>query len=63
MVEPRLVKTGQAIPLFYDPSSPTASAAKADRGPLDPGFPELYRQIKGTLPSGKLLDAYLVPTT
>jgi hypothetical protein len=60
VVDPGLVKTGQAIPIFYDPGydgqkffvpQPVAGL------PILP-FHELYRSIKGVMPSGRLWDIY-----
>ncbi len=60
VVDPGLVKTGQAIPIFYDPGydgekffvpQPVAGL------PILP-FHELYRLIKGVMPSGRLWDIY-----
>jgi tripartite-type tricarboxylate transporter receptor subunit TctC len=60
IVVPDLIATGQAIPVWYD--------AYYDGGDFHPPsqmdglairpFHELYRQIKGTLPSGLLWDNY-----
>jgi tripartite-type tricarboxylate transporter receptor subunit TctC len=60
VVEPALVKTGQAIATFYDPIHDGTSFAPFK--PMDdqgvPGFPEFYRRLKGTLPSGPMWEAY-----
>jgi tripartite-type tricarboxylate transporter receptor subunit TctC len=60
-IVPELVKTGEAIPVFYDPAwnGETLGISKqvADL-PVLP-FQELYKQIKGAAPAGKLWDAYL----
>jgi tripartite-type tricarboxylate transporter receptor subunit TctC len=59
-VEPQLVKTGQAIPLWYhltetsDPPSPRKEISGLDIA----SFPQLHKSIKGTLPTGKLWDVY-----
>ncbi len=60
VVEPRLVKTGQLIPVFYDQSdtSDNPPVSKQMEGLSIPTFPQLYKQVKGTLPSGQLWDAY-----
>jgi tripartite-type tricarboxylate transporter receptor subunit TctC len=60
VVEPRLVKTGQLIPVFYDSSdtSDTPPVSKQMEGLAIPTFPQLYKTIKGTLPSGQLWEAY-----
>jgi putative tricarboxylic transport membrane protein len=60
VVDPTLVKTGQAIPVFYD-----AGFDGKDFFVPDPvkdlplmNFHELYRKIKGTMPSGQYWDIY-----
>ncbi len=60
VVEPSLVKTGQVIPIFYDEVGDPPPPQKQLEGLSIPSFPQLYRQIKGTLPSGQLWDAYRV---
>jgi tripartite-type tricarboxylate transporter receptor subunit TctC len=60
VVEPNLVKSGEAIPIFYDSSYDGGefSVPDAVKGlPILP-FHELYRRIKGPLPSGELWDVY-----
>lgn len=61
VVEPQLVAKGEAIGLFYDPGwdGKAFSKSKQVDGLPIPAFPDLYRQIKGELPSGKLWEAYL----
>jgi tripartite-type tricarboxylate transporter receptor subunit TctC len=60
VVEPDLVKTGKAIGVWYDevdthiPPPPQ----KQMEGLTIPSFPQLYKQVKGALPSGQLWDAY-----
>src|SRR5215510_6776697 len=60
VVEPSLTKTGQVIPLWYDPVSDGHTFAPFK--PMDDqqvaSFPELYRKLKGTQPSGRLWDVY-----
>jgi tripartite-type tricarboxylate transporter receptor subunit TctC len=58
IVEPQMVKTGQAIPVFYDEVADPPPATKQLEGLSIPSFPQLYKQVKGTLPSGQLWDAY-----
>ncbi len=60
IVDPTLVKTGQAIPVFYD-----AGFDGKDFFVPDPvkdlpllNFHDLYRKIKGTMPSGQYWDIY-----
>jgi tripartite-type tricarboxylate transporter receptor subunit TctC len=61
VIEPGLVKNGTVIPLFYDPGwngqSFRVPKQVADL-PLLP-YQELYKKIKGGLPSGQLWEAYL----
>ena len=60
VVEPSLVKTGQAIAVWYDPISDGRTFAPFkqmdDQGV--PSFPEFHRKAKGTLPSGMAKDVY-----
>jgi tripartite-type tricarboxylate transporter receptor subunit TctC len=58
IVEPQMVKTRQAIPVFYDEVTDPAPVDKQLDGLSIPSYPALYKQIKGTLPSGQLWDAY-----
>jgi hypothetical protein len=60
VVEASLVKTGEAIPVWYDDddTSETPRVPKQVEGLDIPSFPQLYKQIKGTVPSGKLWTAY-----
>ena len=60
VVEPSLVKTGQAMPVFYDEVADPPPPSKQLEGLSIPSFPQLHRQIKGTLPSGQLWEAYRV---
>ena len=60
VVEPSLVKSGQVIPIFYDEVADPAEPQKQLEGLSIPSFPQLYREIKGTLPSGRLWEAYRV---
>jgi tripartite-type tricarboxylate transporter receptor subunit TctC len=60
VVEPQLVKTGQAIPVWWDETN-TADPPppqKQMEGLSIPSFPQLHKKIKGTLPSGKMWEAY-----
>jgi tripartite-type tricarboxylate transporter receptor subunit TctC len=60
VVEPSLVKIGQAIPVWWDETN-TADPPppqKQMEGLAIPSFPQLYKRVKGTLPSGKLWEAY-----
>jgi hypothetical protein len=59
-VEPTLVKTKEAIPVWYDPIHDGKTFAPFK--PMDDqsvlGFPAFYRKIKGAEPSGRMWDAY-----
>lgn len=54
------VKAGTLIPLFYDPGfdGKEFSVPSAIKGHTILPFHELYRSIKGTMPSGELWEAY-----
>src|SRR5262249_28610357 len=60
VVDPGLVKTGQAIPIFFDPGYDGGKffvpPPVADL-PILP-FHEPYRSIKGDMPAGRLWDIY-----
>jgi tripartite-type tricarboxylate transporter receptor subunit TctC len=60
VVEPSLVKNGEAIAVWYDPIYDGASFARFNQMESQgvPGFPEFYRKAKGTAPSGRLWDIY-----
>jgi tripartite-type tricarboxylate transporter receptor subunit TctC len=60
VVEPSLVKTREAVPVWYDPISDGSTFApfKQMDDQSVPGFPDFYRKIKGTLPSGPMWDVY-----
>jgi tripartite-type tricarboxylate transporter receptor subunit TctC len=60
VVEPSLTKTGQVIPVWYDPISDGRNFApfKQMDDQQVASFPEFYRRLKGTLPSGRLWDVY-----
>jgi len=60
VVEPTMVKTGQAIPVFYDPihDGKTFAPFKPMDDQAVAGFPEFYRKLRGNLPSGPMWDAY-----
>ncbi len=61
VVEPSLVKNGTVIPLYYDPgwNGESISVPKQIEGLSVLPFHELYQQIKGEKPSGRLWDVYL----
>jgi hypothetical protein len=48
------------MPVFYDEVADPPPPSKQLEGLSIPGFPQLHRQIKGTLPSGQLWEAYRV---
>jgi hypothetical protein len=58
VVVPQLVTTGIAIPVWYDevadPPAPTGQL----EGLTIPSFPQLYKKIKGKMPSGEYWEAY-----
>src|SRR5712691_4991242 len=60
VVEPQLVKTGLAIPVWWDEvdTGDPPPPQKQMEGLTIPSFPQLHKNVKGTLPSGKLWDAY-----
>src|SRR5258708_3795537 len=60
VVEPSLVKTGEAMPVFYDEVADPPPPQKQLEGLSIPSFPHLHREIKGTSPSGRLWEAYRV---
>jgi tripartite-type tricarboxylate transporter receptor subunit TctC len=60
VVEPQMVKTGQAIPIWWD-ATDTADPPKPQKqmeGLTIPSFPQLHKKVKGKLPSGKMWEAY-----
>jgi hypothetical protein len=60
VVEPTLVKEGAAIGIWYDanPSAEIGHAPRQVEGLPILSFPDLYRKIKGEMPTGQLWDAY-----
>jgi hypothetical protein len=60
VIEPSMVKTGEVIPVFYDPSYDGRDflVPHPVKGLTILPFHELYRAIKGTMPSGQLWDIY-----
>jgi tripartite-type tricarboxylate transporter receptor subunit TctC len=60
VVAPSLVKEGLAIGLWYDanPGAELGHPSRQVEGLPIVSFPELYRKIKGDMPSGQLWDAY-----
>jgi tripartite-type tricarboxylate transporter receptor subunit TctC len=62
VVEPTLVKTGQAIAVWYDPIYDGVNFARFDQMESQgvPGFPDFYRKAKGSSPTGRLWDIYRI---
>jgi hypothetical protein len=60
VVAPSLVKEGLAIGLWYDANqgAELGHPSRQVEGLPIVSFPELYRRIKGDMPSGQLWDAY-----
>jgi hypothetical protein len=60
VVEPQLVKTGVAIPVWWDDVSiaDPPPPQKQMEGLAIPSLPQLHRQVKGAPPSGELWEAY-----
>jgi tripartite-type tricarboxylate transporter receptor subunit TctC len=60
VVEPTMVKKGEAIAVWYDPIYDGAyfSPFKQMDSQGVPSFPDFYRKAKGTTPSGRLWDIY-----
>jgi tripartite-type tricarboxylate transporter receptor subunit TctC len=61
VVIPSMVKTGEVVPLYYDPGFNGESfyVPKQMEGLDIPPFQDFYEKIKGAKPSGKLWDMYL----
>ena len=61
VVEPSMVKTGQVLPLYYDPNfnGEALSVPKQIEGLTVPSFQDYYRTVRGKPPSGQLWDIYL----
>lgn len=60
IVEPQLVKTGLAIPVWWDEinTADPPPPQKQMEGLAVPSLPQLYKQVKGGVPSGQLWEAY-----
>jgi len=58
VVVPQLIKTGIAIPVWYDEIADPPVPTRQLDGLTIPSFPQLYRKVKGMLPSGPLWEAY-----
>jgi tripartite-type tricarboxylate transporter receptor subunit TctC len=60
VVVPNLVKTGKTIPVWWDDIHETPPKQKQMEGLSIPTFPQLHKEIKGKMPSGKMWEAYKV---
>ena len=58
VVVPQLVTPGIAIPVFYDEVTDPPPPQKQIEGLTIASFPQLYRKVKGTQPSGPYWEAY-----
>jgi putative tricarboxylic transport membrane protein len=58
VVVPQLITPGIAIPVFYDEVANPPPASKQLEGLAIPSFPQLYKKIKGKMPSGEYWEAY-----
>jgi putative tricarboxylic transport membrane protein len=60
VVAPSLVRDGAALGLWYDadPSVPALRRSSQVEGLPIVSFPEVYQQIKGSVPAGQLWEAY-----
>ncbi len=60
MIEPTMVRSGEVIPIFYDPSydGETFRTPRQMEGVDMMSFPQLYEKIKGYPPYGQLWDVY-----
>ena len=61
VIEPSMVKTGEVVPVFYDPgwNGESFRVPKQVAGLDILPFQELYKKINGSLPTGPLFEAYL----
>jgi tripartite-type tricarboxylate transporter receptor subunit TctC len=58
VVVPQLITTGIAIPVWYDEIVDPPVPSRQLEGLTIPSFPQLYRRVKGAIPSGPYWDAY-----
>ena len=58
VVVPQLVTTGIAIPVWYDEIADPPAPSRQLEGLTIPSFPQLYKKVKGTMPSGEYWEAY-----
>jgi tripartite-type tricarboxylate transporter receptor subunit TctC len=61
-IEPALVKTGQVIPVWYDPLDDGETFSKSPDAEGIPALPydQFLKQVKGELPKTQMWDAYRV---
>ena len=58
VVVPQLITTGIAIPVWYDEIVDPPTPTRQLEGLTIPSFPQLYKKLKGKMPSGEYWDAY-----
>jgi tripartite-type tricarboxylate transporter receptor subunit TctC len=58
VVVPQLVTSGIAIPVWYDEIIDPPVPTRQLDGLTIPSFPQLYRKVKGSAPSGQYWEAY-----
>lgn len=60
-IEPNMVRTGEVVPLFYDPNYDGNELTSPDvlKRTTMMSFPDFYKSVKGHMPSGHLWEAYL----
>jgi tripartite-type tricarboxylate transporter receptor subunit TctC len=58
VVEPDLVTPGIVIPVWWDEVADPPPPQKQMEGLTIPSYPQLYKEVKGTLPAGPLWNAY-----
>jgi tripartite-type tricarboxylate transporter receptor subunit TctC len=58
VVVPQLISTGIAIPVWYDEIADPPVPSGQLEGLSIPSFPQLYKSIKGKMPSGEYWEAY-----
>jgi tripartite-type tricarboxylate transporter receptor subunit TctC len=60
IIEPALVQTGEAIPVYFDPGYDGRTFFVPDSAKGAPVLPfhELYQKLKGSMPSGERWEAY-----
>jgi len=58
VVVPQLITPGLAIPVWYDEIVDPPVPTRQLDGLTIPSFPQLYRKVKGTMPSGEYWEAY-----